>query len=90
MFLLLRDISSGVLVPLTLFPVMLQKAFFILPFQFIAYVPIRVFIGSYELGGYSCTIPQIVGIQAVAVLFMTVFTILFYKQGMKQFSGVGA
>ncbi|NJD03409.1 MAG: hypothetical protein FIA99_12640 [Ruminiclostridium sp.] len=90
MFLLLRDICSGVLVPLTLFPVFLQKAFFILPFQFITYVPIRVFIGSYELGGYSCTIPQIIAVQAVAVLFMTAFTILFYKQGMKQFTGVGA
>ncbi len=90
MFLILRDISSGVLVPLTFFPLLLQKFFFILPFQFITYVPIRVFIGTYELGGFACTIPQIVGIQAVAVLVMTGFTILFYKLGMKQFTGVGA
>lgn len=90
MFLILRDICSGVLVPLTLFPALLQKVFFVLPFQFITYVPIRVFIGSYELGGYSCTIPQIVGIQTVAVLLMAIFTILFYKQGLKQFTGVGA
>lgn len=90
MFLLLRDICSGVLVPLTLFPDILQKVFFILPFQFITYVPVRVFIGSYELGGYSCTIPHIVSIQAVAVLFMMVFTFLFSRQGMKQFTGVGA
>jgi len=90
MFLLLRDICSGVLVPLTLFPSLLQKIFFILPFQFIAYVPVRVFIGSYELGGYSCTIPQIVGIQVIAVLIMTVFTIFFYKRGIRRFTGVGA
>ena len=90
MFLLLRDICSGVLVPLILFPVFFQKVFFILPFQFITYVPIRVLIGSYELAGISCTIPQIVGIQAIAVMLMTLFTILFYKQGMKQFTGVGA
>jgi ABC-2 type transport system permease protein len=90
MFLLMRDICSGVLVPLTLFPEFFQKAFFLLPFQFITYVPVRVFIGSYELAGISCTIPQIVGIQALAVIFMLIFTNLFYRQGMKQFTGVGA
>lgn len=90
MFLLLRDISSGVLVPLTLFPLFLQKVFFILPFQFISYVPVRVFIGSYELAGISCTIPQIVGIQAIAVILMSLFTLLFYRQGIKKFTAVGA
>jgi ABC-2 type transport system permease protein len=90
MFLILRDICSGVLVPLTFFPGLLQKAFFILPFQFITYVPIRVFVGSYELAGISCTIPQIVGIQLIAVMFMTLFTILFYRQGIKKFTAVGA
>ena len=49
MFLLMRDICSGVLVPLTLFPGFLQKVFFFLPFQYITYVPIRVFIGSRRL-----------------------------------------
>lgn len=90
MFLLLRDICSGVLVPLTLFPLFIQKVLFVLPFQFITYVPIRVFSGSYELGGYSCTIPEIVGMQAIAVLLVTALTILFFRQGMKQFTGVGA
>lgn len=90
MFLLLRDISSGVFVPLTLFPGIVQKVFFVLPFQFITYVPIRVFIGSYELAGISCTIPQIVGIQAIAAGLMTVFTLLFYRLGIRQFTGVGA
>lgn len=89
MFLILRDISSGVLVPLTLFPGVIQNVFFVLPFQFITYVPIRVFIGSYELAGISCSIPQIVGIQAIATGGMTVFTLLFYRQGLKQFTGVG-
>jgi ABC-2 type transport system permease protein len=90
MFLILRDLCSGVMVPLTLFPELLQKVFFFLPFQFITYVPIRVFIGSYELGGISCSIPQIVGVQAAATAAMTGFTILFYRMGMKQFTGVGA
>jgi len=90
MFLLLRDICSGMFLPLTFFPGILQKILFYLPFQFIAYVPVRVFVGSYELGGISLDIPQIVGIQAVAVMVMSIFTVIFFKLGTKRFTGVGA
>jgi len=90
MFLLLRDICSGMFLPLTFFPGILQKVLFYLPFQFIAYVPVRVFVGSYELGGISLDIPRIVGIQAVAVLVMSIFTVVFFKLGTKRFTGVGA
>ena len=90
MFFLLRDICSGILIPLTLFPGIIQKVFFFLPFQFITYVPIRVFIGSYELAGNTYSLPQIVGIQAITTAAMVIFTILFYRRGIKQFTGVGA
>lgn len=90
MFLLLRDVCSGVLLPLTFFPDILQKILFVLPFQYIAYVPIRVCIGSYQLGGITLGIPQIVGIQAIAVLIMGVFTLLLSRIAVKRFTGVGA
>jgi ABC-2 type transport system permease protein len=90
MFLLLRDVCSGVLLPLALFPDSIQKLFFVLPFQFIAYVPVRVFIGSYELAGLKLTIPQIVGLQAFATIIMVFFTFWFYKKGIQKFTGVGA
>lgn len=90
MFLLLRDVCSGVLLPLTFFPDILQKILFVLPFQYIAYVPIRVCIGSYQLGGITLGIPQVVGIQAIAVLIMGAFTLLLSRIGVKRFTGVGA
>jgi ABC-2 type transport system permease protein len=90
MFLFIRDICSGVFVPLVIFPEALQKVMFFLPFQFIAYVPIRVFSGSYELGGAMYSVPQIVGIQLGAVLAMGIITAFSYKLGIKKFTGVGA
>jgi ABC-2 type transport system permease protein len=89
MFLLLRDVCSGVLLPLTLFPGLLQKALFFLPFQYIAYVPIRVFIGSYQLAGFTLSIPQVVALQAAAVGVMAILTLLFFRLGLKKFTGVG-
>lgn len=89
-FLLLRDICSGVYLPLTFIPGIFQKALFFLPFQFIAYVPARVCIGSYELGGIALDIPQIVVVQAVAVVVMAAFTLMFFRLGTARFTGVGA
>ena len=88
-FLVLRDVCSGVMFPLSLLPDIFQKAFFFLPFQYIVYVPVRTVIGSYQLAGFSLSIPQIVGIQAAAVGVMAVLTMIFFNQGIKRFTGVG-
>ncbi len=89
-FLVVRDLFAGSLLPLTLFPEVIQKVLFFLPFQFITYVPTRVFIGSYELAGITLTIPEVVGLQAVAVLVMFVTYQFLWFFGIKRFTGVGA
>ncbi|MGE5615186.1 MAG: ABC transporter permease [Bacillota bacterium] len=89
MFLVLRNICSGVFLPLVFYPMPVQKVLFFLPFQFIAYVPARVCIGSYELGGITVQIPRIVGIQAIAVMVMSLLTVGFFKLGIRKFTGVG-
>jgi len=89
MFHLLRNISAGVLVPLTFFPELIQRVLFFLPFQFMQYVPARVFIGEYELAGFTMSIPQIVGLQALAVLLMWGITALLIRLGNRKFTGVG-
>jgi ABC-2 type transport system permease protein len=89
MFLILRNICSGAFLPLVFYPKTLQKILFFLPFQFIAYVPARACIGSYELGGITMEIPVIVAIQAIAVMAMSLLTIGFFKLGTRKFTGVG-
>jgi ABC-2 type transport system permease protein len=79
----------GVFIPLVFFPDVIQKILFFLPFQFATYVPIRVFIGSYELAGYAFKIPHIIGIQAIAVFMMYLVSELLWRLGVKKFTGVG-
>ena len=88
-FLFARDVCSGVFIPLVFLPDAFQKLLFFLPFQFVTYVPIRVFLGSYELGDIRLTIPQIVGVQALAVLAMMLFSEVLWRLGIKKFTGVG-
>jgi len=89
MFLLVRDVFTGVLIPLTFFPDVIQKVLLYLPFQYISYVPVRVFLGSYELAGIKMEIPQIVALQAVAVLVMWAFSEAIWRLGIRRFTGVG-
>ncbi|NLW59700.1 MAG: hypothetical protein GX073_05050 [Firmicutes bacterium] len=89
-FLTLRNLSAGMLIPLNFFPAWMQKLLFYLPFQFITYVPTRVFIGHYELAGISLSIPRVVGLQVVATLVMLVVARLLWACGIKRFTGVGA
>ncbi|MEJ2665045.1 MAG: ABC-2 family transporter protein, partial [Spirochaetia bacterium] len=79
----------GVFIPLVFFPPFIQKILFFLPFQFATYVPIRVFIGSYELAGMRFGPAQIVGIQAAAVVIMYIVSGLLWRLGVKRFAGVG-
>jgi len=89
MFLLLRDVTAGVFVPLTFFPEAVQKVLMFLPFQFMQYVPVRVFIGEYEMAGVTLSIPHIVGLQALAVLAMWGVSEVLVRLGMRKFTGVG-
>ncbi|HHW11494.1 MAG TPA: hypothetical protein GXX33_00620 [Firmicutes bacterium] len=89
-FLSLRDLSAGMLIPLTFFPEWMQKILFYLPFQFITYVPTRVFIGHYELAGVSLPIPQVVALQFVATVVMYAVARVLWYFGIKRFTGVGA
>ncbi len=90
MFLLIRDISAGVFIPLVFFPQVIQKILIFLPFQYVVYVPIRVFLGSYEAAGQSMGIPEIVGMQALVCLAMWLFSEVLWRLGIKKFKGVGA
>jgi len=80
---------SGALVPLTLFPAAMQKVLFILPFQFITYVPVRVFLGSYNLAGVTLSIPETVALQGCVVAVCALLSELLYKTGIRRFTGVG-
>lgn len=87
---LLLSIFSGGLIPLVFFPLPLQKLLLFLPFQYISYVPTMVYTGHYKLADITLSIPQIVGVQALAVAVTALFSEVIYRASMKKFTGVGA
>ena len=87
---LLKSFCSGALIPLTLFPDAVGRVLFLMPFQFMTYVPARVYTGTYELAGRAYSIPNIVAIQAIYVLLLIALSECLYRVGVKRFTGVGA
>lgn len=86
---ILASVSAGVFFPLTLLPLWMQNILFLLPFQYMSYVPVSVFMGSYRLGGIAVPLPLIVLIQAAAVLLMYLLSKLLWHFGAKKYRGVG-
>lgn len=89
LFALLRDLLAGTFIPLSFFPLGLQQVLFFLPFQFCCYVPVRVFLGHYEMAGISFSVPTIVGFQAIAVAVMWGVSEMIWRLGARRFTGAG-
>ncbi|MDD5934144.1 MAG: ABC-2 family transporter protein [Clostridiales bacterium] len=85
----LASVFSGAFIPLVFFPTWMQKALFFLPFQYTLYVPSMVATGHYELAEITMSIPQIVGLQAIAVLVAFLLTELIYQRSLRHFTAVG-
>ncbi|MBE5940357.1 MAG: hypothetical protein E7266_08160 [Lachnospiraceae bacterium] len=85
----IAGICSGTLIPLVFFPDIVQKLLFFMPFQYVTYIPICVYSGEYSLGGISMEIPQIIGIQAIAVVIIFIFSEILYRNAIKKYISVG-
>ncbi|MDR0287202.1 MAG: ABC-2 family transporter protein [Clostridiales bacterium] len=85
----LINFSSGLLLPLSLFPLSVQKLLFVLPFQYMYYIPAKVFLGNYELAGLTMSVPYIVLIQFAYVFIIWSLIGIIWKRGIKKFMGVG-
>ena len=87
---LFSGVFSGLFIPLVFFPEGIQKALFFLPFPYMSYVPVMVFTGEFRLAGIEMTIPDIIGIQALAVAVTVLISEVIYRASMRHFNGVGA
>jgi ABC-2 type transport system permease protein len=86
---LLSGFFSGALLPLTFFPVAVQKIMFFLPFQYVFYIPAMVYTGNVHMAGLDFSVSAILSIQALYVIIMFFASDILYRAGIKHFTGVG-
>lgn len=81
---LIKNIFAGVFIPLTFFPDFVQKVLYFLPFQYITYVPVSIFIGEFKLAGNVVPIPTILLYQGGMVILSALLSRIIYYLGIKK------
>jgi ABC-2 type transport system permease protein len=77
---------SGGMLPLTFFPEVLQKIFSYLPFQYMRFIPINIYLESYT---YVKTL-MLIGIQVIWILSLYLISELIWYKAFRKFAGAGA
>jgi len=80
---------TGSVLALSLYPPIVQTVFFLLPFQFMMYVPARLFIGNYSLAGFNLSPPLIILYGIGYVLVLAVLLAVVWRIAMRKYQGVG-
>lgn len=81
----LEKIFSGELAPLPLLPLLLQKIATFLPFQYLFFFPIQIYLEKLSLAD---TLSQF-GIFLLWILFFSLVSLLLWKRGLKRYDGSG-
>ena len=77
---------SGGMIPLTFFPETFQKVFSFLPFQYIRFVPINIYLETYS---YMKTL-TLIGVQIIWILILYLIAELIWYKAFRKFAGAGA
>jgi len=77
---------SGGMIPLTFFPIIFQKIFAYLPFQYVRFIPINIYLGTYP---YIKTL-SLIGIQIFWILILYFIAELIWYKAFRKFAGAGA
>ncbi len=77
---------SGGLIPLTFMPLSIQNISHYLPFQYIRYIPISIYLGKFS----TFEIVELLGIQIVWVISLAFLVKIIWNRAFRKFAGAGA
>jgi ABC-2 type transport system permease protein len=81
----IMEVLGGAIIPISFFPELLEKIFLYLPFQFLIYMPMKIYLGKIPLGQILVELSKEVGwIGGLAIL-----NGILWKKGVKQYVAMG-
>ena len=81
----IMEVVSGAIIPLSFFPGMLQKIFFLLPFPFLIYLPMRIYLGKIPL----TQVPLELLNEAGWIVGLALLNVILWKRGIQQYVAMG-
>jgi ABC-2 type transport system permease protein len=80
---------AGSFIPLVFFPGFIQKILFIMPFQYIIYAPVSIYLGNYSLAGFKISYWFILLMQFIYIIIFYFIALKLLGKAMRKFTGAG-
>ena len=79
------EVLGGAIIPLSLFPALVEKIFLLLPFPFLVYFPMRVYLGKIDLSAMALEL----GKEAAWIAVLGVLNLALWKRGIREYVSMG-
>lgn len=80
------EIATGAIIPLSFIPGVWQNILLFLPFKFLAYFPIQIYLGKFTMAEITSGFTQC----AVWLVFLAVLSYYVWKRGVRHYTASGA
>ena len=79
------EVLGGAIIPISLFPPFLERLFLLLPFPFLVYFPMRVYLGKISLDATALEL----GKEAAWIAVLGLLNLALWKRGIRQYVSMG-
>ncbi len=81
----IMEVVGGAIIPLSLFPELIQKIFLLLPFPFLIYLPMQIYLSKIPLS----EIPLELGKETGWIIALALLNLVLWKRGLRQYVSMG-
>jgi ABC-2 type transport system permease protein len=81
----IMEVLAGAIIPLSFFPEVLQKIFLLLPFQFLIYLPMKIYLGKIS----PTQIPFELFKEAGWIVGFGILNLFIWRRGVRQYVAMG-
>jgi ABC-2 type transport system permease protein len=79
------EVVGGAIIPLSFFPQILQKIFMLLPFPFLIYLPMRIYLGKIHVSQVHLELLK----EGGWILGFALLNVIIWRKGIRQYVAMG-
>ncbi len=81
----IMEVAGGAIIPLSFFPDILQKLFMLLPFPYMIYLPMQIYLGKIPVDGVPFEFLK----ESIWIMGLILINFIVWKRGVRQYVSMG-
>ena len=81
----IMEVVGGAIIPLSFFPQILQKLFLLLPFPYLIYLPMKIYLGKIALNDVPLEFLK----ETIWIIGLALLNLIIWKKGIRQYVAMG-